>query len=74
LRVFGKFPKDVLLDGGSIVALNQKEREWIEDHFMTLHERLAEVRIEIAKLKVKAGIWGSIGAAVVVVFAYLIRK
>lgn len=56
------------------MALNQNERDWIEGHFDKLNDRITGVQIEIAKLKVKAGFWGGIGAAAVVVFAWLIRK
>ena len=44
--------------------MTQRERDWIEGHFGKLNDRLTEVRIEIAKLKIKAGIWGIIGGAI----------
>ncbi len=40
------------------------EQKWMERHFEKVNDRLTDVRIEIAKLKVKAGIWGVIGGAV----------
>lgn len=59
------------------MALTQKEREWIEKHFNSLNDRITEVRIEIAKLKVKAGIFGVIGGMIpitVLLCAYLLTK
>ena len=47
--------------------ITQKEREWIDCHFSKLQEQLTIVRIEIAKLKVKSGIWGVIGGTIPVV-------
>uniref|UniRef100_A0A6M3L3R2 Uncharacterized protein n=1 Tax=viral metagenome TaxID=1070528 RepID=A0A6M3L3R2_9ZZZZ len=47
--------------------ITSKEREWIECHFMKLQEQLTLVRIEIAKLKVKSGIWGVIGGTIPVI-------
>ena len=47
--------------------ITQKEREWLDCHFTKLQEQLTQVRIEIAKLKVKSGIWGVIGGSVPVV-------
>ena len=44
--------------------MTPKERDWIDEHFDKINDRLTEVRIEIAKLKIKAGIWGLIGGAV----------
>lgn len=46
------------------MALNQKEREWLDSQFNRLNDRVTEVRIEIAKLKVKAGIFGIIGGLI----------
>ena len=47
--------------------ITEKERIWIDGHFTKLYEQLTQVRIEIAKLKVKSGIWGVIGGAIPVV-------
>jgi len=57
--------------------ITQKEREWIDCHFTKLQEQLTVVRIEIAKLKVKSGIWGVIGGTipvVIVIAIYFIVK
>lgn len=47
--------------------ITQQEREWLDCHFTKLQEQLTQVRIEIAKLKVKSGVWGVIGGSVPVV-------
>lgn len=43
------------------MALNQKEREWIEGHFDSLRREVVKVQIDIATLKVKATLWGGLG-------------
>ncbi len=55
------------------MSLNHKERDWIDGHFGTLREMISSLQIDVAKLKVKSGIWGAIGAAVVLVGAYILR-
>ena len=47
--------------------ITQKERDWIDCHFTKLQEQITLVRIEIAKLKVKSGIWGVIGGTIPIV-------
>lgn len=54
------------------MALNQKEREWLECHFTKLNDRITDLRVDIAALKVKAGIWGLIGGAIPVVITVAI--
>lgn len=57
--------------------ITDKEREWIEGHFTKLQDQLILVRIEIAKLKVKSGIWGVIGGTIPVIILaaiYLIMR
>ena len=59
------------------MALNQKERKWIEDHFTKLNDRIIDVRVDIATLKVKAGIWGIIGGVIpilIVICIYIFLK
>lgn len=55
----------------------QKDREWIENHFDSLRREVVKVQIDIATLKVKAGIWGLIGGAIPVAAAlgiYLLTR
>jgi putative component of toxin-antitoxin plasmid stabilization module len=40
------------------------DRKWIETHFEKLNDRIAELRVEIAMLKVKAGTFGLIGGVI----------
>jgi len=42
----------------------QKDRDWIDHHFDTLRREIVKVQIDIATLKVKAGVWGIIGGAI----------
>jgi hypothetical protein len=49
------------------MALTQKERDWVDCHFNKLNDRITEVRVDIAGLKVKAGVWGLIGGAIPVI-------
>jgi len=51
------------------MALNQKEREWINSHFNKLNDRITDVRVDIATLKVKAGVWGIIGGVIPVLIS-----
>ena len=51
------------------MALNQNERKWIEDHFTKLNDQITNVRVDIATLKVKAGIWGIIGGVIPVLIS-----
>jgi hypothetical protein len=46
------------------MALSDKERDWIECHFSKLNDRISDLRVDIATLKVKAGIWGLIGGVI----------
>lgn len=59
------------------MALTKNERTWIESHFDALRREVVKVQIDIATLKVKAGIWGLIGGAIPVVITiaiYLLVK
>jgi hypothetical protein len=55
-----------------MMALNQRERDWIEQHFDTLRREVVKIQIDIATLKAKAGIWGLIGGAIPVVITIAI--
>lgn len=46
------------------MALTVKERDWLDSKFEGIHDRFTEVLVEIAKLKIKSGIWGLIGGAI----------
>ena len=59
------------------MALTQKERTWIESHFNKMNDRISDLRVDIATLKVKAGIWGLLGGAIpviVLIGVYIIPK
>jgi len=45
----------------------QKDRDWIEGHFEGLRAGISELKIDVATLKVRAGIWGLFGGAIPVV-------
>lgn len=45
-------------------VLTENERQWIQGEFDSLRSEQTKVLVEIATLKVKAGIWGLIGAAI----------
>jgi len=48
-------------------VLTKDDRTWIECHFEKLRELIAANQIDIAALKVKAGIWGLLGGLIPVV-------
>ncbi len=52
--------------------MTEKEREWIDCHFNKIQEQITLVRIDIAKLKVKSGIWGLFGGLIPVVITIAI--
>jgi hypothetical protein len=54
--------------------LTEKERQWIECHFTKLNELVTLLRIDVAKLKVKSGIWGVIGGSIPVIAYFLIKR
>jgi hypothetical protein len=57
--------------------ITQDERKWIDCHFSKMQEQITLVRIELAKLKVKSGVWGVIGGAIpviILVAIYLIIR
>lgn len=59
------------------MALTSKEREWIESHFNKLNDRISDLRVDIATLKVKAGVWGIIGGCIPIVIllcVYILPK
>lgn len=47
--------------------MTRKERDWIDCHFTKVNEQITLVRIEIAKLKIKSGIWGLMGGLIPIV-------
>lgn len=51
------------------MALTNDERAWIEGHFTKVNDKLTEVLVDIAMLKVKAGVWGVLGGVSVVLTA-----
>ena len=56
--------------------LTVREQEWLNNHFAKIQEQLTLIRIDVAKLKVKSGIWGVIGGCVPVIILiaiYFIR-
>jgi len=55
------------------MALNSKERRWIQEQFDKVNELVTNARLDIAGLKVKAGIWGLIGGLVPVVVIICLR-
>ena len=52
--------------------LNDKDRTWIECHFTKLHEKIEKLQVDVATLKVKAGIFGIIGGAIPVLITVII--
>jgi len=59
------------------MALNNKEREWIDCHFTKLNDRITELRVDIAGLKVKSSVWGLLGGSIPVALTigiYLLTK
>jgi len=58
--------------------LNDKDRTWIESHFTKLHEKIEKLQMDVATLKVKAGVFGIIGGAIPVLITigiyFLIKK
>jgi hypothetical protein len=51
------------------MALNEKDRKWIEEKFDALTSQVIKSQIAIAELKVKSGIWGVIGGVATVAVA-----
>jgi len=54
--------------------LTEQERTWIEGHFTKLRDQQIKILVEIAKLKVKSGIWGIIGGAIPIIVYLLIKR
>jgi len=52
--------------------LNDKDRTWIECHFTKLHEKIEKLQVDVATLKVKAGVFGVIGGAIPVLITVII--
>ena len=52
--------------------LNDKDRTWIEGHFTKLHEKIEKLQVNVATLKVKAGVFGVIGGAIPVLITIII--
>jgi hypothetical protein len=46
------------------MALSMNDKKWINTKFKELSELVTKNRIDIAVLKVKAGVWGVIGGAI----------
>jgi len=49
-----------------------KELERLNACYMQVNTKIEQLRVDIAMLKVKSGIWGSIGAAVPILIGLLI--
>ena len=49
-----------------------KELRRCTAELLTISQTLTEIRIELAKLKVKSGIWGAIGASIPLTFGFLL--
>jgi len=54
------------------MALNQKERAWIQEQFDKVNELITNARLDIAGLKVKSGIWGLIGGSIPVLITIVL--
>ena len=52
--------------------LNDKDRTWVECHFTKLHEKIEKLQVDVATLKVKAGVFGVIGGAIPVLITVII--
>ena len=50
-----------------------KELERLNANYETLREEVGKIHTEIATLKVKAGMWGAVGAAIPVLALLLIQ-
>jgi len=42
----------------------QRDRDWIEGHFDSLREDISSLKVDVAMLKIRAGIWGLLGGAI----------
>lgn len=47
--------------------MRSQDRDWIEAHFDKLRHEIVKVQLDIAALKVKAGIWGVFGGLIPIV-------
>jgi len=50
-----------------------KELDRLNSGMLTMNNELTQLRIEIAMLKVKSGIWGAIGACVPIAIAIAVQ-
>ena len=50
-----------------------KKLERLDEHYEALRKEVGKIHTEIATLKVKAGLWGAIGAAVPVLLMLAIQ-
>ncbi len=53
------------------------DREWFDKKFDELRKEVVKVQIDVATLKVKAGVWGLIGGSIplaIMLAAYFIEK
>jgi hypothetical protein len=44
--------------------MTSHERDWIETKFAQLTQKVEDVRVDIATLKARAGVWGLIGGLI----------
>jgi len=51
------------------MALTNKERDWLEEKFETVRQEIVKVQVDIATLKVRAGIWGLMGGMIPILTA-----
>ena len=54
-----------LQDEGIIML--QRDRDWIENHFEGLRTGISDLKVDVATLKVRAGIWGLFGGAIPII-------
>ena len=58
--------------GTGIMALTNEDRNWIQEKFDELRDLIIANRVDIAVLKVKAGIFGIIGGSIPVLITLAI--
>lgn len=52
--------------------ITQEEQRWLNNHFFKIQEQLTLIRIDVAKLKIKSGIWGLMGGLIPVLISIII--
>lgn len=50
-----------------------KKLEQLEDQYVIINKQLQDIEIAIATLKVKAGLWGAVGAIIPIVSFILVQ-